>query len=281
MKRLVKTFENFQIAQFDQDQVDHQNHHETENYMFFGNLETIKRYVDQLLEMNPAQVDEILTNGHNWAVDHIVSSKDDIEEVYNFLVNEVSEPSEMEEYEANEAIGTLLLLAGGALAGPGLIQYAKNMYQKHIVARQFEETGETKKVGKATFRGYEKDGEHYWGIDYTTRHGGEGFGKTNTLFFTEDQLPAVEQYLNKDYHPGSYDTAGEIADDEMYALGTKAKHSVYRGDDTWKRKEEARVSEMYKCDECNMTYEAHEVNEDDGDMMCECGGTVRPMNEKW
>ena len=93
MKRLVKTFENFQMDQFEPMGVEHQAHHEAENYMFFGDLETIKRCVDQLLEMDPAQVDQILKNGHNWAVDHVVSSKDDIEEVYNFLVNEVSEPA--------------------------------------------------------------------------------------------------------------------------------------------------------------------------------------------
>lgn len=78
-------------------EVDHEGHHEAENYMFFGNLETIKRCVDSLLEMDPAKVDEVLRNGHNWAVDHIVSSKDDVEEVYNFLVNEMSEPGRADE----------------------------------------------------------------------------------------------------------------------------------------------------------------------------------------
>lgn len=59
------------------------------NYMFFGNLETIKRIVDELLEMDPNQIDEVLSDGHEWAVDHIASSVDDIQEVYNFLKNRV------------------------------------------------------------------------------------------------------------------------------------------------------------------------------------------------
>jgi hypothetical protein len=57
----------------------------TQNYMFFGNLKTIKRLVDEMLEMDEAEVDSMLTNGHNWALDHIATSKDDVEEVFNFL----------------------------------------------------------------------------------------------------------------------------------------------------------------------------------------------------
>lgn len=78
-------------------QVDHEGHHEPENYMFFGNLETIKRCVDSLLQMDHAEVDRILKDGHNWAVDHIVSSKDDVEEVFNFIANELSGPNRMHE----------------------------------------------------------------------------------------------------------------------------------------------------------------------------------------
>lgn len=58
---------------------------ETSNYMFFGNLKTIKRLVDEMLEMDEAKVDAMLSDGHNWAVDHIATSKDDVEEVFNFL----------------------------------------------------------------------------------------------------------------------------------------------------------------------------------------------------
>jgi hypothetical protein len=62
-----------------------ENCSETSNYMFFGNLKTIKRLVDEMLEMDEAKVDAMLSDGHNWAVDHIATSKDDVEEVFNFL----------------------------------------------------------------------------------------------------------------------------------------------------------------------------------------------------
>ena len=63
----------------------------TKNYMFFNNLKTIKRLVDRMLEMDESEVDSILTNGHNWAVDHIATSKDDIEEVFNFFAGNSEE----------------------------------------------------------------------------------------------------------------------------------------------------------------------------------------------
>ena len=67
---------------------------ETENYMFFANLKTIKRLVDEMLEMDETEVDTILKNGHNWAVDHIATSKDDVEEVFNFLAGEKEDRTE-------------------------------------------------------------------------------------------------------------------------------------------------------------------------------------------
>jgi hypothetical protein len=58
------------------------------NYMFFGNLKIIKAAVDKMLQMDEMMVDQILSDGHNWAEDHIATSKDDVEEVFNFLKNE-------------------------------------------------------------------------------------------------------------------------------------------------------------------------------------------------
>jgi len=56
-----------------------------DNYMFFQNLKTIQHAVTELLQMDPAHVDELLSNGHAWAVDHITTSADDVEEVYHFI----------------------------------------------------------------------------------------------------------------------------------------------------------------------------------------------------
>jgi hypothetical protein len=76
-------------------------HQETQNYMFFGNLQTIKRLIDEMLKMDEAKVDEMLSNGHNWALDHMATSKDDIEEVFNFLAGH----EEPESHHEDELIG--------------------------------------------------------------------------------------------------------------------------------------------------------------------------------
>jgi hypothetical protein len=100
----IKTFESFSQEDFEPTQiqpfhekpeVDHEENSygddaEYEHYMFFGNLKTIQRNIEELLQLDPHKVNEILSNGHAWADDHIATSSDDIEEVKNFLVNELS-----------------------------------------------------------------------------------------------------------------------------------------------------------------------------------------------
>jgi len=63
--------------------------HNEQYYMFFQNLASIKHYVDEILAHNPADVDALLKNGHDWAADHISTSKDDVQEVSEWLRNEL------------------------------------------------------------------------------------------------------------------------------------------------------------------------------------------------
>jgi hypothetical protein len=68
---------------------------ETSNYMFFGNLETMKRLVDELLTMDQSELDSILTE-HDWASDHISVATENLEQVFDFLAGHNS-PEETEE----------------------------------------------------------------------------------------------------------------------------------------------------------------------------------------
>jgi len=61
--------------------------HSSNNYMFFENLKTLKHAIDEMLAMDKEKVDQILSDGHGWAIDHISTSTDDVEEVYHFLTN--------------------------------------------------------------------------------------------------------------------------------------------------------------------------------------------------
>ena len=67
--------------------------HEADNYMFFANLKTIKERVDAMLAMDVGRVDAMLSDGHDWANDHISTSKDDVEEVYNWLSGQMGRKS--------------------------------------------------------------------------------------------------------------------------------------------------------------------------------------------
>ena len=62
------------------------------NYMFFANLRTIKDCVDAMLSMDEKEVDSMLSDGHDWANDHIATSKDDVEEVCNWLKHRGKNP---------------------------------------------------------------------------------------------------------------------------------------------------------------------------------------------
>jgi len=58
---------------------------DTKNYMFFQNLKEIKENIDTLLSMDETMIDNILSDNHGWALEHIATAKDDIEEVTSFL----------------------------------------------------------------------------------------------------------------------------------------------------------------------------------------------------
>ena len=96
--KLIKKFESYTSNESNL----LKEHGETSNYMFFGNLKTIKRLVDEMLEMDEAKVDAILLDGHNWAVDHIATSKDDIEEVFNFLAGHDNDNDIDHEHETHD-----------------------------------------------------------------------------------------------------------------------------------------------------------------------------------
>ena len=81
-----------------------ENHNELQNYMFFNNLKTLHDAIGELLEMNPQQVDQILSDGHNWALDHMATATDDIEEVYHFL-NATMDGHEPDSYEGETEPG--------------------------------------------------------------------------------------------------------------------------------------------------------------------------------
>lgn len=73
-----------------------------ENYMFFGNLEQMNRQTQMLMELDPTMVDQILKDGHDWAADHITEAKNNMDQVFDFMMNTINEPNMVQESDEDD-----------------------------------------------------------------------------------------------------------------------------------------------------------------------------------
>jgi len=93
---------------------------ESQNYMFFSNLEQIKRQCEKLLEIDPHMIDDIINNGHDWADDHVTEAKTNMDQVFDFLMNETKKQKSYVDFEdiheGRKKTGTKLCARGKAAA---------------------------------------------------------------------------------------------------------------------------------------------------------------------
>jgi hypothetical protein len=92
---------------------------ELENYMTFSNLEQIRRQADILLSMDHAAIDKIIQDGHDWADDHISEAKNNMDQVFDFFMNEMKRQDSYVEYEdiqEGKKAGTKLCARGKSAA---------------------------------------------------------------------------------------------------------------------------------------------------------------------
>lgn len=99
------------------------NEQESSRYMFFSNLQQMRRQCEMLLDMDHSMVEEILENGHDWAQDHISEAKNNMDQVFDFLMNETKkDDTEMSMddddmmMEGRKKVGTKLCARGVASA---------------------------------------------------------------------------------------------------------------------------------------------------------------------
>jgi len=64
------------------------NEQKSGRYMFFSNLEQMRRQCDLLLDLAENMVESILENGHDWAQDHIAEAKNNMDQVFDFIMNQ-------------------------------------------------------------------------------------------------------------------------------------------------------------------------------------------------
>ena len=99
---------------------------QSDRYMFFSNLEQMRRQCDLLLDLERDMVDSILDNGHDWAQDHIAEAKNNLDQVFDFLMNETKrdgmelsmniDDKDMVMSEGRKKTGTKLCARGKASA---------------------------------------------------------------------------------------------------------------------------------------------------------------------
>ena len=99
---------------------------QSDRYMFFSNLEQMRRQCDLLLDLERDMVDSILDNGHDWAQDHIAEAKNNLDQVFDFLMNETKkdgmelsmniDDKEMVMMEGRKKTGTKLCARGKSAA---------------------------------------------------------------------------------------------------------------------------------------------------------------------
>jgi hypothetical protein len=76
-----------------------------ENYMFFGNIEQMKRQCELLMNEDHQMIDNILKE-HDWAQDHISEAKSLLDQVFDFLMNRFEGGDDeflSEEYQIDES----------------------------------------------------------------------------------------------------------------------------------------------------------------------------------
>jgi hypothetical protein len=99
----------------------------TSRYMFFSNLQQMRRQCDLLLDLDEEMVESILENGHDWAQDHISEAKNNMDQVFDFIMNESNGD---DDYEDEEMIDEGRKKTGTKLCARGLAS-AKAKYDVH------------------------------------------------------------------------------------------------------------------------------------------------------
>jgi hypothetical protein len=84
MKRITESELNKLVIKI----INEKDYGNVQNYMFFSNLEQMIRQAQLLLELDPMEVEKILQGGHDWADDHITVAKENLDQVFDFMMNE-------------------------------------------------------------------------------------------------------------------------------------------------------------------------------------------------
>ncbi len=87
-KRIIKLSES-QLESLVTKIVKEEGEERSSRYMFFSNLEQIHRQAKMLLDIDETTLEQILENGHDWAQDHVSEAKNNMDQVFDFIMNKI------------------------------------------------------------------------------------------------------------------------------------------------------------------------------------------------
>lgn len=113
MKKKVIKFNESDLEKIVKKIIKEEGDERSSRYMFFSNLEQIHRQAAMLLEMDEDMMEQILNNGHDWAQDHISEAKNNMDQVFDFIMNKIKEPQDISVVEGNHLKNNRLITENG------------------------------------------------------------------------------------------------------------------------------------------------------------------------
>ena len=81
--------------------IEEEDKRETDRYMFASNLKQMIRQAELMMQLDAKQVEEILDGGHDWAQDHVAVAKENLDQVFDFMMNKLDQTKDDEELEVD------------------------------------------------------------------------------------------------------------------------------------------------------------------------------------
>ena len=106
--------------------IEEEDKRKTDRYMFASNLKQMVRQAELMMQLDAKQVEEILDGGHDWAQDHVAVAKENLDQVFDFMMNKLDQSKDGEkleidldtEEEVEEGIGISKTMKKGMNAKP-------------------------------------------------------------------------------------------------------------------------------------------------------------------
>jgi len=105
----------------------HSSNSDLKHYMFFQNLVTLKHYLDEIMSMDKSKIDALLGQGHDWAIDHLSTSVDDLEEITNWLRSEIEMSGENDVDQMSATITATDTIPADLLGGEEVVKTELDM----------------------------------------------------------------------------------------------------------------------------------------------------------